>query len=50
MKAGEHWDYLRVYFHRFDVVIGAMALVAAIAFVWSRWKNRLHESESPSNP
>jgi membrane protein DedA with SNARE-associated domain len=48
MKAGEHWDYLRAYFHRFDAVIGAAILVAVILFFRSRWKNRLRESDSTS--
>src|SRR5919204_6772833 len=41
MKAGEHWDYLREYFHKFDVVIGAVLVVVVVLFIWSRWKNRL---------
>jgi membrane protein DedA with SNARE-associated domain len=41
MKAGEHWDYLGKYFHRFDVVIGAVLVALAVAFFWSRWKHRL---------
>lgn len=49
MKAGEHWDYLRVYFHRFDAVIGAILLVAVILFLRSRWKNRIRTTEPVSN-
>ena len=41
MKAGEHWDYLGTYFHRFDAVIGAVIAAAAVWFFWSRWKHRL---------
>src|SRR5919109_4397262 len=41
MKAGEHWDYLREYFHQFDVVIGVVLAAAVALFIWSRWKNRL---------
>jgi len=46
MKAGEHWDYLRAYFHRFDAVIGAAIAILSFLFIRSRWKNRLRESES----
>ena len=45
MKAGEHWDYLRSYFHRFDAVIAAAIVIVAFLFIRSRWKNRLRESE-----
>ena len=41
MKAGEHWNYLGKYFHRFDAVIGAVIAVAVLWFVWSHWKHRL---------
>src|SRR5258708_2476517 len=46
MKAGEHWDYLRGYFHKFDVVIGVLLLAGVGWFVWSRWKNRIVVQES----
>ncbi|HEX6838007.1 MAG TPA: DedA family protein [Polyangia bacterium] len=35
-RAGDHWDYLRPWFHRFDVVIGALIVVGAFLFVRSR--------------
>jgi hypothetical protein len=45
MKAGEHWDYLREYFHKFDTVI-LVLLVAAVAwFVWFHWKHRVAQAE-----
>jgi len=40
-KAGEHWDYLRTYFHKFDFVIGLILLAALAWFVWSRWQHRI---------
>jgi len=46
MKAGEHWDYLRGYFHKFDVVIGVLLLAGVVAFIWLRWKNRMVVQES----
>lgn len=49
MKAGEHWDYLRVYFHKFDAAIGALLVIGAILFVRSRWKNRIRAAEPVSN-
>ena len=43
MRLGEHWASIRVYFHRFDAVIGLAVIGAAVWFVWSRWKSRLAE-------
>jgi membrane protein DedA with SNARE-associated domain len=40
LKLGEHWQSLRGYFHRFDVVIG-LAIAAGVAwFLWSHLRNR----------
>ena len=41
VKLGEHWDALRVYFHRFDTVLALLIIVAAVWFVHNRWKNRV---------
>lgn len=44
MKLGERWDTdprLRTWFHRFDVVIGAVIVLAVVWFVWSRWQHRV---------
>jgi len=41
MKAGEHWGYLREYFHKFDFVIAIVLVVGATWFIWSRWKHRV---------
>lgn len=41
MKAGENWRYLGKYFHQFDVVIGAVLVIGAVWFVWSRLKHRV---------
>jgi membrane protein DedA with SNARE-associated domain len=35
-RAGENWDYLRPWFHRFDAVIGVMIVVAGVWFIRSR--------------
>ncbi|HEY1585771.1 MAG TPA: DedA family protein [Polyangia bacterium] len=35
-RAGENWDYLRPWFHRFDAVIGVIIVVAAVWFIRSR--------------
>src|SRR5256714_7628512 len=46
MKAGEHWDYLRDYFHKFDFAIAIVLVAGAAWFIWSRWKNRIKEVPS----
>ena len=48
MKAGKHWDYLREYFHKFDVLIGVALAAGVVWFIWLRWKNRLVVSEKPA--
>lgn len=45
MKAGEHWNYLREYFHKFDAVIGAAIVIALVWLIWSRWKHRVRVYE-----
>lgn len=54
MKAGEHWDYLREYFHKFDFAIAIVLIIGAGWFIWSRWKNRIKATptsklEAPSS-
>ncbi|MBZ5646718.1 MAG: DedA family protein [Acidobacteriia bacterium] len=44
MKAGENWHYLGKYFHQFDAVIGALLVIGAIWFVWSRWSHRIRSA------
>ena len=41
LKLGERWTTLRLYFHRFDTVIGVAIVVFAVWFIHNRWKNRL---------
>src|SRR5690349_21019782 len=41
MKAGEHWNYLGKYFHKFDTLIAALLLLAVVWFLWSHWKHRV---------
>jgi membrane protein DedA with SNARE-associated domain len=44
MKLGEQWDTdprLKMWFHRFDAIIGGVILLGAIWFVWSRWQHRI---------
>jgi len=41
MKAGEHWDYLGKYFHKFDAVIGVAIVAGVIWFFWTHWKHRM---------
>ena len=44
LKLGERWTTLRLYFHRFDTVIGIVIVAAAVWFIHNRWKNRLREA------
>lgn len=37
VRMGEEWDNLRGYFHQFDVVIGAVIVLAVSYFLWSHW-------------
>ena len=44
MKLGERWETdprLKLWFHRFDVVIVVAILAGAAAFLWSRWAHRI---------
>jgi membrane protein DedA with SNARE-associated domain len=44
MKLGEKWETdprLKIWFHRFDVVIGAVIVLGIVWFVWSRWRHRM---------
>jgi hypothetical protein len=44
VKLGEKWDTdprLKIWFHRFDALIGGIIVVAAIWFIWSRWQLRI---------
>ncbi len=41
MKMGEHWEGLREYFHKFDVVIAVVLVAGAAWFVWSHLKHRV---------
>ncbi|MHB9154607.1 MAG: DedA family protein [Endomicrobiales bacterium] len=38
MRLGEHWDSLKVYFHRFDAVIGVIIVAGAVWYVWRHIK------------
>jgi len=39
VKAGENWDYLKTYFHRFDSIVGILIIVGIIWWVWRHIKN-----------
>jgi membrane protein DedA with SNARE-associated domain len=45
MKLGENWRSLGGYFHKFDVVIGAVLLLGVVYFVYSHWKNRIRVAQ-----
>lgn len=40
LKLGEKWDQLREYFHRLDLVIGVLLVMAVAYFLWSHWPRR----------
>ena len=39
-KAGEHWDVLRPYFHKFDYLIGGAVVVLVIWFIYHKINTR----------
>ncbi len=50
-KLGEKWDTdprLKLWFHRFDAIIGALILIAAIWFIWSHWQHRIRTNAAPN--
>jgi membrane protein DedA with SNARE-associated domain len=47
LKLGEKWDTdprLKLWFHRFDAVIGAVIVFGLAWFVWSRWQHRIRSN------
>lgn len=38
MKLGSHWTNLRAYFHRLDLVLGALILLGVVLFVKRHWR------------
>jgi membrane protein DedA with SNARE-associated domain len=40
MKLGQEWDTLGVYFHRFDMVIGAIIAAGIAYYLWHHLRNR----------
>ncbi|MCX5781487.1 MAG: DedA family protein [Elusimicrobia bacterium] len=45
-RLGEHWDYLKVYFHKFDLVIG-IVIVAGIVWYIKRHINSFKKNSGP---
>lgn len=43
--AGENWDFLKVYFHKFDLVIGALIIIGAAWWVWRHFEQRTVNSK-----
>src|SRR6266404_5783919 len=49
MKLGERWDSdprLKLWFHRFDAVVGVLLLAGIVGFVWTRWKHRMRSASA----
>jgi len=40
LKLGEHWGTIGTYFHRFDVAISLILLLAAVLYLRRHWKDR----------
>src|SRR5579875_1764675 len=45
VKMGARWDSLSPYFHRFDGVIAAVLVLAAVWFFYHRWMHRITAPE-----
>src|SRR5512141_816826 len=44
LKLGERWDSdprLKMWFHRFDAIIGGIILIGIAAYAWNRWQHRI---------
>jgi len=44
LKLGERWDSdprLKLWFHRFDAVIGGLILIVIVGYAWNRWQHRI---------
>jgi membrane protein DedA with SNARE-associated domain len=37
-EMGAHWEMLRIYFHKFDFVIGALLVLGAAAYLWRHFQ------------
>ena len=49
-KMGAHWPTLRVYFHRFDYLIGALLAAGIILYLWLHLRNRTPEGSAAMRP
>jgi membrane protein DedA with SNARE-associated domain len=48
-KLGEKWNTdprLKMWFHRFDAIIGAFLALGIAWFLWNHWKNRVREQKA----
>lgn len=43
--AGENWDFLKAYFHKFDLAIGAIILIGAAWWIWRHFNQRAVNSK-----
>lgn len=51
LKLGERWHTdprLKMWFHRFDIVIGGIIVLGVIWFAWSRWQHRIRATGGES--
>lgn len=49
VRLGERWNTdprLKMWFHRFDAVIGGIIVIGAVWFVWSHWQHRIKKASA----
>lgn len=50
MRLGANWESLKGYFHKFDMLIGAVILLGIVLWVWRHVKHANEPSEADSTP
>lgn len=50
LTLGEQWEELRAQFHRLDLVIGGLVVLAVAYFLWSHWPRRKRTETRQNKP
>jgi membrane protein DedA with SNARE-associated domain len=50
LTLGERWEELRTQFHRFDLLIGLLIVLATAYFLWSHWPRRNRAASRQDKP